>query len=960
MAKRVWNGGTGDWFDAANWTTTTTDPSGAPLPGDAVIISSGTVSLPGPEAQDNGTFDADAITLGTPGGPLTTLDATDAILNRFLPITAIGSAAIIAHGVSTLEDGIALADAGATLLLGSGPNGSEAGDLVLTRTAGVSVSAGGTLDLEGAVTIQAGAGFTIPTGAAVINNAAVAQIGTSTAIQGSLTGTGSWDLRFSTNLTFEGSVSAGQTVNFGGVDGGLRLASPASFSGAITGFSPGDLIDLPTVSATNAVYDAAAGTLSVDNGPGTATVATLARVQAADNALVATPDGSGGTLISYANTPTRLQYGIAGADKAMRSDAVRSSMTVPGTATPITGAGVKVGIISTSFDIVKPGSANADAAAGYLPETAAGTSAVTLLSEGTAGSDDEGRAMAELIHQVAPGAQLFFGTGSASQPTMAASIKAMVSAGCSIIVDDLTFADAAAYQTTGVVDAAVAAALAGGVDYFTSAGNYGDAFLERAFAPASTTLPDGSPADAQVFDNGSAYDRITVPANVAARLDLQWTAPYEGAGNAGAPDALTFKVFSPSGTLVATSAQRREGVATTDVSAQLASQTAAADYLIAVYLNGGQVQPGEFKLFLTSSGATGTGPGGVIDDPQASSGSGDLRGQQLIPGVNTVGATFYGNSAAFGQMPSATEYFSDSGPGTLLYDSNGVPLPAPQSAGKVDFTAPDGVNTSVPGFAGFFGTSAAAPDAAAVAALMLQANPALTTSQVTTSLEKSAISLGEEPQTVQGAGLIQADRAVVLAEQAAVPPGNFLYTDLTTGMSGTATGDAYTGPVAGLTQQYIWASSDGVAVAATVGNVFLHGGSGDDALAVSSGSNVLDGGGGSNFLTGATGADGGSDTFFVDGRGGGTTWSTAVNFHHGDAVTVFGFQDGISTRPWSALDGAVGYQGATIHSELGGAGTGVNDSITFAGVSLADAQAKFTTSTGTVGGASYLQVAYTG
>jgi len=149
-------------------------------------------------------------------------------------------------------------------------------------------------------------------------------------------------------------------------------------------------------------------------------------------------------------------------------------------------------------------------------------------------------------------------------------------------------------------------------------------------------------------------------------------------------------VFSPSGTLVATSTQRREGVATTDVSAQLASQTAAADYLVTVYLNGGQVQPGEFKLFLTSSGVTGTGPGGVIDDPQASSGSGDLRGQQLIPGVNTVGATFYGNSAAFGQVPSATEYFSDSGPGTLLYDSNGVPLPAPQSAGKVDFTAPTG------------------------------------------------------------------------------------------------------------------------------------------------------------------------------------------------------------------------------------------------------------------------------
>ena len=85
-----------------------------------------------------------------------------------------------------------------------------------------------------------------------------------------------------------------------------------------------------------------------------------------------------------------------------------------------------------------------------------------------------------------------------------------------------------------------------------------------------------------------------------------------------------------------------------------------------------------------------------------------------------------------------------------------------------------------------------------------------------------------------------------------------------------------------------------------------------------------------------------------------------VNFHHGDAVTIFGFVAGVSTDPWTAVDGAAGYQGATIHSELAGAGTGVNASVTFAGVSLADAQAKFSLTTGTVGGTPYLNVAYTG
>ncbi|HEY0202625.1 MAG TPA: peptidylprolyl isomerase [Acetobacteraceae bacterium] len=202
--------------------------------------------------------------------------------------------------------------------------------------------------------------------------------------------------------------------------------------------------------------------------------------------------------------------------------------------------------------------------------------------------------------------------------------------------------------------------------------------------------------------------------------------------------------------------------------------------------------------------------------------------------------------------------------------------------------------------------------------------------------------------------------AVTVSATAPAPANSFLYTDTATHTSAMTRGDAYSGSVAGLTQQYLWPSPDGVAIAATVGNVFLHGGAGDDALQASSGTNVLDGATGSNFLVGATGADGGADTFFVDERGAGVTWSTVVNFHHGDAVTIFGYQDGVSTRPWTASDGAAGYQGATIHAELGGAGTGVNGSVTFAGISQADALARFTVTTGITGESSYLNIAYTG
>ncbi len=199
----------------------------------------------------------------------------------------------------------------------------------------------------------------------------------------------------------------------------------------------------------------------------------------------------------------------------------------------------------------------------------------------------------------------------------------------------------------------------------------------------------------------------------------------------------------------------------------------------------------------------------------------------------------------------------------------------------------------------------------------------------------------------------------VLLNPASPSAGAFHYTDVATHVSGTSSGTAYTGPVSYLQEQYVWASADPVALSATVPNAFLHGGPGDDAIQAGGGSNVLDGGAGSNFLVGSGGADGGTDTFFIDGRGGGVTWSTIVNFHHGDQFTFFGFTQNQSTAQWVGSDGVAGYQGLTLHSALGGVGTGVDASATLTGLSMSDLQ-KLTITTGTVGGNNYLLVQYTG
>ena len=202
-----------------------------------------------------------------------------------------------------------------------------------------------------------------------------------------------------------------------------------------------------------------------------------------------------------------------------------------------------------------------------------------------------------------------------------------------------------------------------------------------------------------------------------------------------------------------------------------------------------------------------------------------------------------------------------------------------------------------------------------------------------------------------------------LSSTAAVPsssPPAFSATDTAATTSDAATGEAYSGSVASLQQQFIWSSADGVAVASNVPDVFLHGGTGDDALSAMGGTNAFDGGAGSNFLVGADGSDGGVDTFFVDGRGTATTWSTVVNFHHGDSLTIWGFVPGVSTMPWTASDGADGYKGATIHSELAGAGTGVSQSATLAGLSIADVASKLSITIGNVDGQDYLRLTYTG
>jgi subtilisin-like proprotein convertase family protein len=125
------------------------------------------------------------------------------------------------------------------------------------------------------------------------------------------------------------------------------------------------------------------------------------------------------------------------------------------------------------------------------------------------------------------------------------------------------------------------------------------------------------------------------------------------------------------------------------------------------------------------------------------------------------------------QLP---ERFTSDGPRRVFFNADGSPITPGNfsSTGgavrqKPELTAADGVSTGVDGFETFFGTSAAAPHAAAIAALVFEGNPNLTTADLRSAF--AATDLDLKPNGVDGrsgTGVTRADR--LLNFTGATPP----------------------------------------------------------------------------------------------------------------------------------------------------------------------------------------------
>jgi hypothetical protein len=484
------------------------------------------------------------------------------------------------------------------------------------------------------------------------------------------------------------------------------------------------------------------------------------------------------------------------------------------------GAGQTIGVISDSYNeattsagLPIPTKAHEDELTNDLPGKASTCSGqalpVNVIADDPINPEspptDEGRAMLQAVHDLAPHAKLAFATGEPAEISYAENIEKLAApvsqggAGADVIVDDLAFPTEPFFQE-GPVAEAVRRVTEKGVLYFAAAGN--DNLINAAgddiasweapkFRGAATCSPAVEAAlsgglaeeglgpyepDCLDYDPGAGVDTdfgITVEPGRALSLNLQWGEPWLGvktalfaflvAGTGGEEQILTGQG--------STALPPRPQIRMEWKNPSAASQTVR---LVIARCAGAKCNPKAsatanppIKIAITQDGS------GVSEIEYPKSAGGDIVGPVILghrgsPYVTTVGAVNYQESST---APKAPEAYSSRGPVTHYFGpvsgtTPAAPLATPEVISKPDIVATDCASNTFFGLLAkdgwhFCGSSQAAEHAATIAALMRQTAPLATPANILSSLEGSATKFTTvtSPNAV-GAGMVNALAAI--------------------------------------------------------------------------------------------------------------------------------------------------------------------------------------------------------
>lgn len=488
------------------------------------------------------------------------------------------------------------------------------------------------------------------------------------------------------------------------------------------------------------------------------------------------------------------------ANGPMKVDAAVTDF-LPGT---LDGTGQKVGVLSDSIN--QRTGATGSISGGVLTGSSSQTSGdlpttVQVLLEGPSDGIDEGAAMLEHVHDVAPGADLAFASAFQSEASFADQVTALrVDGECTITCDDIIYFAEAMFQD-GPVSQAVNGNFDAGVPHFTAAGNDADHGIEGVYNDINPGTDDkNDPPSGNDFHNwgiGGATPEflpITMPAGSEFIAVLQWSQPYEtfglGPGSSVDLDLVMYDDADPTSDILndleGFDSQFFGGVASGDpieiVDFTNGSVSTRTIFLALDHFSGNTKNNIHFRIVFFADDDITYG-GGIVNEKT-------IYGHAAAEKAFSVGAIDYldiKNPTLIGpdfNFTAAEEYSSKGGLGVngipYFFDTTGdllIDAATPVRVDKPDIAAPDGANTTFFGSdrggldpnpkPNFFGTSAAAPHAAGVAALLMQVQPTITPTSLKELLQITAVDIEADipdspsgPDDRTGAGLVNAQDAL--------------------------------------------------------------------------------------------------------------------------------------------------------------------------------------------------------